>query len=160
MTYIKRTSENLILKALNRKKSVLLLGPRQTGKTTLIERMNADLTITFLRPEIRQRYEQNPSILINELQSIKDQAKNKLPLVILDEVQKVPDILNVVQEIIDQKHAQFILTGSSARKLYRHRDINLLPGRVVSLRLDPLTLTEYPGRSLEDYLLFEPSTGM
>jgi predicted AAA+ superfamily ATPase len=76
------------------------------------------------------------------------------PLVIVDEVQKVPALLDVGQDLIDRRKAQFIFTGSSARKLRRGRDVNLLPGRVVALRLDPLLLEEAPRTELRPCVLF------
>ncbi|HQH80694.1 MAG TPA: DUF4143 domain-containing protein [bacterium] len=59
------------------------------------------------------------------------------PLVVLDEVQKVPELMDELQELIDKKTAQFVLTGSSARKLKKSGVVNLLPGRLVNMRLDP-----------------------
>lgn len=72
-----------------------------------------------------------------------------MPLVILDEVQKVPAIMDAVQSLIDDQIAYFILTGSSARKLKRHKDINLLPGRVTPLRMDPLSITEVDVQAIQ-----------
>ena len=71
----------------------------------------------------------------------------------IDEVQKVPALLDVGQDLIDRRRARFVFTGSSARKLRRRGDVNLLPGRVVVLRLDPLTLEEHTPRVLDDALL-------
>ena len=72
---------------------------------------------------------------------------------ILDEVQRVPSVLDVVQHAIDSRRAQFVLTGSSARRLRRGAPVNLLPGRIVMLRLDPLSLTEQPSLPLDVLLL-------
>lgn len=141
MQYIKRLQTEQIYQALARNKSVLLLGARQTGKTTLLEHFENELKISFVQPDVRQRYEKNPSILRGELEVL-PQKNEMLPLVILDEVQRVPIILDVVQDLIDRKKANFILTGSSARKLRRNKNVNLLPGRIVALRLDPFVLTE------------------
>jgi predicted AAA+ superfamily ATPase len=144
--YIKRQIELQLHAALKRGKSVLLLGPRQTGKTTLISQIPAQLTISFINPAVRQRYEQNPSLLIGEVEVLAMQH-TAMPIIILDEIQKVPAILDSVQDLIDRKLAQFILTGSSARKLRQGVKLNLLPGRVVVLRLDPLTYAEIINRS-------------
>ena len=57
MKIIPRIIESRLRQALERQKSVLLLGPRQTGKTTLVESLQPDLLLNFLRPEVRQRYE-------------------------------------------------------------------------------------------------------
>lgn len=72
----------------------------------------------------------------------------------IDEVQKVPALMDVAQELIDRGEAQFVFTGSSARKLRRGRDLNLLPGRLVALRLDPLTIEENAPKDLNEALLF------
>jgi predicted AAA+ superfamily ATPase len=150
--YIKRTLEPILHEALARKKSILLLGPRQTGKTTLLHTLKADLTLSFLLPNVRQRYEQNPSILAEEVDALHPRPR-AAPLIIVDEVQKVPEIMDVVQFLVDQNKAQFILTGSSARKLRRHH-VNLLPGRVLSLHMDPLSYAEYDHGSLQDRCLY------
>ncbi|MFC1652184.1 ATP-binding protein [Planctomycetota bacterium] len=153
MEYIKRAIEAVISRALARDKSVLLLGPRQTGKTTMICQQPHALHINFMQPETRQRYEKNPSLLTGELEALADVSSHSMPMVILDEIQKVPDILDVVQDLIDRKIAKFILTGSSARKLRRHKQTNLLPGRVVALRLDSFSLNEWSPHSIESVLL-------
>ncbi len=70
--------------------------------------------ITFANPKTRLRYEMDAGLLINEVSAL---AKSKNHLIILDEV----------QYLIDKKLAQFLLTGSSARKLKRNKNINLLP---------------------------------
>ncbi len=159
MDYIIRTQTDTILKTLARHKGVLLLGPRQTGKTTLIKHIQTDLTISLVQPETRLRYEKDPSLLAKEIRHLKSQL-SKIPLICLDEVQKVPELLDVVQSLMDEKEGLFILTGSSARKLRRTPNINLLPGRVVALRLDPLTASEYSKASLEELLLYGALPGI
>ncbi|MFN0118545.1 MAG: ATP-binding protein [Elusimicrobiota bacterium] len=155
MNYIPRTLVKTISASLRRKKSVLLLGPRQTGKTTLIESFKPDVLISLVRFDLRQRYEKNPDILRGEIELTKKNLKRR-PLVSIDEVQKVPALMDVVQDLIDRNIALFILSGSSARKLKRGSQINLLPGRVVALHLDPLSLLELRDRkiSLEDLLFY------
>ncbi|MBF0483917.1 MAG: ATP-binding protein [Candidatus Omnitrophica bacterium] len=160
MKYVKRIIEEKIIQALKRDKSVLLLGARQTGKTTLMNQFKADLVISFVRPEIRQRYEKSPQIFSGEIEALVPASKNQRPLVILDEVQKVPAILDAVQDLIDRGKANFIITGSSARKLRRGAQINLLPGRVVTLRMDPFSLAEYPAKNLEKRILFGSLPGI
>lgn len=144
MTYIKRSIESPLLASLNRGKSILLLGARQTGKTTLMKHLNAsDIHYTLLDPERRIRFEQTPTLLKNEIEAYKRQhPTKKLPLVTIDEVQKVPALMDMVQLLIDNREAQFILTGSSVRKLRRHPQFNLLPGRVVNFHIDPFNLSE------------------
>ncbi len=158
MEYIPRLLEEKIRHSLGRNKSVLLFGARQTGKTTLISRFNCDLSISFIQPEVRQRYEKSPHLLKEEVEVIA--LKKKRPLVILDEVQKVPDILDVVQYLIDRGISNFILTGSSARKLRRGVRVNLLPGRVATFRIDPFSLVEFPARDLNRRLLYGALPGI
>lgn len=145
---IRRTLQAVLERQVGRGKSVLLLGPRQTGKTTLLRQMHPDLRVELAEPRERQRYERDPSTLRDEVVGL----KGRRPLIVVDEVQKVPELMNVAQGLIDAGRAQFVFTGSSARKLRRGQDVNLLPGRVVSLRLDPLTLEESLPRALPDLL--------
>jgi len=70
MNYIPRLLEQPIKHALVRGKSVMLLGARQTGKTTLINHLHPDLTISFIKPVVRLRYEKNPSTLTGEIRAI------------------------------------------------------------------------------------------
>lgn len=149
---IKRGLEPVIERHLGRGKSILLLGPRQTGKTTLLKRLQPDLAISLASPETRQRYEREPGLLAAEVRAL--ERSRRRPLVTIDEIQKVPALMDVAQELIDDGEAQFVLTGSSARKLRRGQAINLLPGRLVGLRLDPLSIEEHPPRSLTDALTF------
>lgn len=111
----------------------------------------------MVQPAVRQRYERNPSLLAGEIEAL-PRSTGKPPLVVIDEVQKVPSLLDVVQDIIDRARAQFILTGSSARKL-RRGNVNMLPGRLVSLRLDPFTMAEQEG-SMMDRLLYGALPGI
>jgi predicted AAA+ superfamily ATPase len=146
--------------ALERQKSVLLLGPRQTGKTTLVESLQPDLLLNFLRPEVRQRYERSPQLLGAEVEALAERARGRKPLVVLDEVQRVPELVNSVQDLVDRRLARFVLTGSSARKLRRGPGVNLLPGRLLPLRLDPLSLAERVPPTLEEALLYGSLPGM
>lgn len=162
MAYIPRLIEQNIRNTLLRGKSILLLGPRQTGKTTLIKnQINPDISYSFAQASTRQRYEQNPALLENELE---EQIKlfSKPPVVFIDEVQKIPRIMDIAQHLIDTKSAQFILTGSSARKLKKGHEINLLPGRVVALTMTPLLYQEikHLDPKLEDILLYGTLPGI
>ena len=160
MKYIKRLLEGRIRHTLQRDKSVLLLGARQTGKTTLTRQFVHDLLVSFVQPDVRQRYEKSPHLLKGEVESLVSGKRGKRPLVILDEVQKVPVILDVVQDLIDREKANFILTGSSARKLRRGTHINLIPGRIAAFRLDPFSLQELPARNLNDRLFYGSLPGI
>jgi predicted AAA+ superfamily ATPase len=153
MEYISRDIEDSICKTLARGKSVLLLGPRQTGKTTIVNHLDKiDMELNFALTDIRLRYEEQSSVLVGEVEG----CKQKLPLVFIDEVQKVPEILDNVQYLIDNEKAQFVLTGSSVRKLRRSGVMNLLPGRVVLHHLDPLMMSEYKNLnvSIEDLIFY------
>lgn len=160
MTYVHRLQEQAIHRAIGRNRSVLLLGARQTGKTTMIGRVESDLAVSLVQPEVRIRYEKHPSVLAAEVEAIADRTNPRRPLVVLDEIQKVPILLDVIQDLIDRNRANFVLCGSSARKLRRGAEVNLLPGRVVLLRLDPYVLAERPSRSLEEHLLYGDLPGI
>jgi len=160
MEVLPRHVEPRLRQALQRGKSVLLLGPRQTGKTTLLNRLRPDLLLNLLRPEVRQRYERAPQLLGAELDALRTRVHGHRPLVALDEVQRVPELMDVVQDLIDRRQAQFVLTGSSARKLRRGSGVNLLPGRLVPLRLDPFSLAERVPRALQDALVYGSLPGI
>jgi predicted AAA+ superfamily ATPase len=63
MKYIERAIDPLVRHTLDRGKSIFLFGARQTGKTTLVNRLDPQLTISFIRPDIRLRYEKSPALL-------------------------------------------------------------------------------------------------
>ncbi len=151
-----RGLETKITETLQRGKSLLILGPRQVGKTTLLRELSTDLSIDLSINRVRQNYERDPSVIIEEIQAL----KKKCPLVAIDEIQKVPQLMDDIQYLVDNKKAQFILTGSSARKLTHSGVVNLLPGRLVQLRMDPLSLTEAPAVSLTDLLVYGSLPGI
>ena len=107
--------------------SAFLWGPRKTGKTTYLKRHFPDsLMYDFLKTDFFIEVSKNPALLREQLL-----AKNKNILkhpIILDEVQKVPQVLDEVHWLIENKGLRFILCGSSARKL-RKGHVNLLGGR-------------------------------
>jgi len=161
MQKINRTIQSQIEKALKRGKSILLLGPRQTGKTTLLTRLPIDLTLSLARPAIRQQYERDIESFSQEIEALRDKL-NKRPLVAIDEVQKIPEIIDATQDLIDRQIAQFILTGSSARKLKKQQQLNWLPGRIIYFHLDPLTTDELPKKylNLENILVYGTLPGI
>lgn len=120
------------------KKSILLLGPRQTGKSTLIASLKPDLTINLAQESTYLEFLQDPSQLETRLG-----VYSKPTSVFVDEVQRLPSLLNTVQSILDKPNNRFkfYLTGSSARKLKRGH-ANLLPGRVHVYTLGPLSVSE------------------
>lgn len=119
-------------------KSFFLLGPRGTGKTTLIKsRYKEALWIDFLRPDVFRSYLAYPERLFETLE-----GHRGVPVVVIDEIQKVPELLSVIHSVIEEKKGlQFILTGSSARKLKRS-GTNLLGGRALNYTLNPFMAAE------------------
>lgn len=136
---IHRTLQDLLVVDLQRnKKSVLLLGPRQVGKSTLCKNLGCDLNINLSdQAEYRQH--------LNDDQRLRrhvEGLKQKNSVVLIDEIQRLPTLLNTVQALVDEyKSIRFLLTGSSARKLKRGQ-ANLLPGRIFTRHLFPLTWWE------------------
>lgn len=152
---LQRQISSKIISTLARGKSILLLGPRQTGKTTLLKnQLKLDSYYSLVNSDVRLRYERDPGLLARELAAMP--LTNKTPIIALDEIQKVPALMDVVQDLIDNNVAQFILTGSSARKLRHGSTINLLPGRLVILHLDALMYSELPTPKpvLQELLLY------
>lgn len=132
----------LNLSELLKKKSFFLFGPRATGKTTLIEQSLPDaLVIDLLHSKTYSTLVRNPSAL-GEM--ITDPSK----IVVIDEVQKIPELLDEVQRLIRKDRITFLLTGSSARKL-KHGAANLLGGRAREARLFPLVSAEIGNVDLE-----------
>jgi predicted AAA+ superfamily ATPase len=136
------------LKKILSEKSCFLLGPRQTGKSSLIDHeFQKHVTIDLLDDEIYLRLQQNPK---NLGQYIPDSTK----IVIVDEIQRVPVLLNEVHRLIEKRKLKFLLTGSSARKL-RKKGVNLLGGRARSRVLHPLVSGELKDKfNLEKSLMY------
>jgi len=132
------------------RKSFFLFGPRATGKSTLIkQQLSASATvIDLLDSRLYLRLLNSP----HDLESI-IHSDNKSGIVVIDEIQRVPELLNEVHRLIENKKLTFLLTGSSARKLRRGR-ANLLAGRVWEARFFPLTWKEIPDFSLERFLRY------
>ena len=120
--------------------SAFLLGPRKTGKTTYLrQRFPDSICFDFLKTDLFLEYLKTPSLLRERL-AAKDESHLRHPI-ILDEVQKVPHILDEVHWLIENRGLSFILCGSSARKLKRDH-ANLLGGRAWRYRMAPLTFAE------------------
>lgn len=136
---------------LNTRNSILLLGPRGTGKSSLIHssfRKKNTLWIDLIQPEQEENFSRQPGLLRELIQA------QKPKVVIIGEVQKVPELLDIAHELIEARGLQFVLTGSSARKLKRG-SANLLVGRAFGYHLDPFTHLELGARfSLKDALEF------
>jgi len=132
--------------------SAFLFGCRQAGKTWLLRHtLIPDLYIDLLKKSERMRYTANAELLYAEVEAL----GKRNPLVVIDEIQKTPGLLDEVHRIIESPHeAKFILTGSSARKLKRSQ-ANMLGGRAITLRLFPFCYGEIRDSfSLTDYLHF------
>ena len=118
-------------------KSFFLLGPRGTGKSTWLKTLEFRLTIDLLNTRERLTYLQDPTVLRERTSKL-----NKGDWVLIDEVQKVPELLDEVHSIYESKKINFALSGSSARKLKR-TGVNLLAGRAINRKMFPLIQSEY-----------------
>lgn len=117
--------------------SFFLFGARGTGKTSLLDdRLKPALEIELLSQEAYLKYGQDPALLRRQLETLKPGQ-----WVWIDEVQRLPELLNEVHWGIEKKRLRFALSGSSARKL-RKAGVNLLAGRALSRTLFPLTPQE------------------
>lgn len=123
-------------------RSFFLFGPRSTGKSTLLKKILPESKaawIDLLDPEQERSLSQSPSRLTAFLKQ--ESETKKRPWVVIDEIQKVPELLSIVQQFIQKKEFHFALTGSSARKLKRGA-ANLLGGRASWFELSSLTHLE------------------
>lgn len=141
----------------SKKLSFFVFGARGTGKSTWLQQhfLEKDhLWIDLTDPAVERRYARRPEILLEEWVALckqKDIDKGNI-WIIVDEVQKIPSILDVVHKGIQRNKIRFALTGSSARKLKRGA-ANLLAGRALTYHMHPLTVEELGSRfQLEDYL--------
>ncbi|MFQ6093630.1 MAG: ATP-binding protein [bacterium] len=122
------------------RQSAFLWGPRKTGKSTWLKvRFPHSLVYDFLQTDLFFEFSKRPSLLREQLLA-KDVDALKSP-VILDEVQKIPHILDEVHWLIENRGLSFILCGSSARKLKRGK-ANLLGGRAWRYEMFPLVTAE------------------
>ncbi len=119
-------------------KSFLLFGPRGTGKSTWIrERFPAAASYDLLDTREALRLSRDPQVLYREVSGLPAESR-----VVIDEVQKAPELLNEVHRLIELHKLRFVLSGSSARKLRRGKDVNLLAGRARTISLFPLVSQE------------------
>ena len=118
-------------------RSVFLFGPRGTGKTTWIrDRFPTATTYDLLDTREALRLTKTPDALYRELAALPAGS-----WAVIDEVQKVPELLNEVHRLIEARGLRFVLSGSSARKL-RRRGVNLLAGRAITTTMFPLMSAE------------------
>ena len=138
MDYINR---NVDLCKILENKSLFLFGPRQTGKSSFIKNqlMNTDVAMfwTLLDGRLRLKVLADPSILRQEVEvrNLRD------CIIIIDEIQKCPELLDEVHFLIEERNIRFLLTGSSARKL-RNSGVNLLGGRATQRHFHPFNFAE------------------
>ena len=137
----KRLLEEILNKTIRKtKKSILLLGPRQVGKSTLIQTLKPDMKINLAEEIAYRDHLRDPDLIKRQVLGLPS------GLIFIDEIQRIPSLLNTLQTLMDEhKRYIFVLTGSSARKLKRGQ-INLLPGRLFSFSMFPLTFWELPGK--------------
>ncbi len=125
----------LDLRSLLEMKSHFLFGPRQSGKTHLIRSSLPDVNFyDLLQPTTFLQLSQNPGAIAREL-------RPNDRFVVIDEIQRLPDLLNTVHGLIESRKIHFLLTGSSARKL-RRGNVNLLGGRAWTRNLHPFCYRE------------------
>lgn len=125
---------------IDKKNSFFLFGARGTGKSTLLRQEFApDIVIDLLDPKQESRFMARPEELLALGSTLKKGTR-----VLIDEVQKVPALLDVVHKLIEENHLVFALSGSSARKL-KLKGANLLAGRAFLFHLFPLTARELKG---------------
>ncbi|MBN2383253.1 ATP-binding protein [bacterium] len=120
--------------------SFFLFGARGTGKTTLLKKLFAPertLWIDLLDPEQEHRYALRPGELKGQIEA----GRDRFDWVVIDEIQRLPKLLDVVHATIESLGTRFALTGSSARRL-KQNAVNLLAGRAFVYHLFPLTSIE------------------
>ncbi len=126
------------------KQSFFLWGPRQTGKSSLLRARFPDaLYVDLLLADRFIHYQTDPSRLREELEAQRAKGRRP-PLVVIDEIQKVPALLDEVHWLIENRGLRFALCGSSARKV-RRGHANLLGGRALRLELRGLVASELGG---------------
>lgn len=137
--------KRLLSPLLNR--SFFLFGARSTGKSTFIREQlalkNAKV-FDFLKPRLADRFLRDPSLLTAEFAEWETKG-TQVDWIVLDEVQKIPELLDVVQDLIESRGTKFVLTGSSSRKLKRG-GANLLGGRANVYYLGALSSLELGDR--------------
>ena len=119
--------------------SFFLWGPRQTGKSTLLKALYPDsLWFDLLLTDVFERFHRNPSQLREIIM-----ATQPVKPVVIDEIQKMPVLLDEIHWLIENNNIRFILSGSSPRKIIRSQ-ANLLGGRALRYELFPLVSNEIP----------------
>jgi len=142
-----KTIKNRVLKIeLPPNRSAFLWGPRKTGKTYWVNRHFPDsILIDLLKSDLFADYASRPSLL-------RERYQGHTGLIVIDEIQMVPDLLNEIHWLIENADVSFLMTGSSARKL-RRGHANLLAGRAWRYTMAPLTWAETEGFDLEQVVI-------
>ncbi len=128
-----------------RGRSLFLFGPRQTGKSTLVAQQFPSAQVYDLLHAPTYR------LLLRSPEALGEGVNVGTKPIIIDEIQRLPDLLNEVHRLIEKRGLRFLLTGSSARKL-RRGAANLLGGRAWTEHLFPLVFPEIPDFDLLQYL--------
>lgn len=135
----------LDLKSILTKNSFFLFGPRSTGKTSLItQQLKKALVFDLLDDDVYEEFLRRPKALGEKI-------PESTKLVVLDEIQKLPKLLDEVHRLIEKRKIIFLLTGSSSLKIKR-QGANLLGGRAREAQLFPLVYVEIPKFDLIKYL--------
>jgi predicted AAA+ superfamily ATPase len=144
---IKRRLEHTIEESLKRSPSVALMGPRQVGKTTIALNISDTTPSVYLDLESRIDLEK-----VKDINAFHDD--NNAKLIILDEVQRLPEVFSQLRGIIDQerrkgnKAGQFLFLGSASIDLLKQSSESLA-GRIAYIELHPIDVSEYAGLSIE-----------
>jgi len=133
------------------KHSTFIWGPRRTGKSYWIKHYVKNLVyIDLLQSDVFAEYASRPALLRERYESLRSRSPNTV--IVIDEVQKCPGLLDEVHWLIENRKQSFILTGSSARKLKRAH-ANLLAGRARRREMRPLCFPEIDGFELDRGLI-------
>ena len=174
--YYVRYLEEWIMAQKSRNKIKLLLGPRQSGKSTLLKHCLASksniMMINLQDRRERIKYERNSNAFLQELEAL-----DRGSTIVIDEIQKVPALFDDAQYIFDKdiERFNFFLTGSSSRQI-KTRSANLLPGRIHLFRMTPVLQAEqreaeilplhmkngkyFPSRDLNEILIYGNLPGL
>ena len=143
---MKKIRERILNLNLPENRSAFLWGPRKTGKSYWINRHFSDsIIIDLLKTDVFADYASHPSLLRERFQGHRG-------LVVIDEIQMIPDLLNEIHWLIENTDVSFLMTGSSARKL-RRGHANLLGGRAWRYTMAPITYRETEGFDLEQIVV-------
>lgn len=143
---MKHISKRVLTINLPTNRSAFLWGPRKTGKTFWLRQTFPEHErIDLLQSDVFGEYAARPSLL-------RERYQDHRRMIIIDEVQMVPDLLHEVHWLIENRGSRFLMTGSSARKI-RRKHANLLGGRAWRYTMHPLTFLETQGFDLEGVMV-------